>query len=264
MGTGRWKKRAQKVKRCWGFGADTQTCSPGPFRYEITTLPLLQGKVFLEAFTLCAGSEAIVGQKPKLLVGFPRRRTHPKTRESLCVQMLSCGKWDQTAPKGVTKYPKSWCLVGKGLVCATQQGTMSWEERRRLGADVAGGLIKTSATSGGAMSRHCQHVPSSAKGPWVCHIRLRKQNRCASFPGLCVLPEGCFCCVVPAVSCIKVCHGQPAQQAEHLLHEDSGDSCIPKCPTAPCDKFEAVLCGFGDVPVQYPYFWPDVPGRSLL
>lgn len=55
-----------------------------------------------------------------------------------------------------------------------------------------------------------------------------------------------------------------AQQAEHLLHKDSGDSWIPKCPTAPHAQFEAVLCGFGDVPVQYPYFWPDVAGRSLL
>lgn len=208
-------------------------------------------------------------QKPKVLVGFPRRRTHPKTRESLCVQMISCGRWDQTAHKGVAKYPKSWCLVGKGLVCAPPTRGPCPGERGEgwvlsEGADVAGDLIKTSATSGGDVSRHCQRVPSSAKGPWVCHIRLRKQNRCASFPGLCVLPEGCFCCVVPAVSCIKVCHGQPAQRAEHLLHEDLGDSCIPKCPTAPCDKFEAVLCGFGDVPVQYPYFWPDVPGKSLL
>lgn len=159
-------------------------------------------------------------QKPKVLVGFPRRRTHPKTRESLCVQMISCGRWDQTAHKGVAKYPKSWCLVGKGLVCAPPTRGPCPGERGEgwvlsEGADVAGGLIKTSATSGGDVSRHCQRVPSSAKGPWVCHIRLRKQNRCASFPGLCVLPEGCFCCVVPAVSCIKVCHGQPAQRAEH-------------------------------------------------
>lgn len=53
--------------------------------------------------------------------------------------------------------------------------------------------------SAGAVSRHCQPVPSSAKGPWLCHIHLRKQNRCASFPGLCVLlPEGCFSCAAPA------------------------------------------------------------------
>lgn len=31
----------------------------------------------------------------------------PKPRESLCVQMISCGKWDQMAHKDVARYPKS-------------------------------------------------------------------------------------------------------------------------------------------------------------
>lgn len=86
---GRWKKRAQKVNRCWGFGADTQTCSPGPFRYAITTLLLLQGKVFLKTFTLCAAS----GVETKSLGWLLKEKGSPQNLREFV--------WDQTAHKDV-------------------------------------------------------------------------------------------------------------------------------------------------------------------
>lgn len=82
------------------------------------------------------------------------------------------------------------------------------------------------------MSRHCQHVPGSVTSPRENKTDLQASLVCVSFHPRAAFVESC--CVFLASSCIKVRHRQPAQRAEHLPHEDLGDSCVPKCHTALC------------------------------
>lgn len=70
---------------CRGFGANTQSGSPGLFGSAKVTIRVsppchfVRGRLVLDnvlkPFTFCAASRAFVGWKPKILVGFPRRKS---------------------------------------------------------------------------------------------------------------------------------------------------------------------------------------------